>query len=117
MSKNNYNKHYKPGANNEEFEVKTSIEQIEEEPAFEEETVIEPEVVEPEPKKVLAGVISGCKKLNIRKTAAKDGEVAAVLEVDTDVSICIDDSTKDFYKVSTLDGVEGYCMKEFVTLL
>lgn len=124
MSRNNYNKQYKPEVNT-EGEFKTSIAPVvEETPEVKVDPSTDPinnktpeETPEVKPIRVMAGVISDCKKLNIRNTPDKDGEIIAVLDVDTDVSINMDESTKDFYKVSTLDGIEGYCMTKFVALL
>lgn len=70
-----------------------------------------------EPKPVL-GIVSGCTKLNVRKKPSKLGYsgVAAVIDEDDELEIYLDESTEDWYKVLTEDGVSGYCMKKFVTL-
>ena len=116
-------------------EVKENVEQVEEtineveEPTNEiEETtgevteeVTEPEVIVPsiennvENNEVI-GKISGFKKLYVRKEASKDSEPVGIVTDKDDLSIDIARSTDDFYKVITSNGLEGYCVKEFVKI-
>lgn len=116
-------------------EVKENVEQVEEtineveEPTNEiEETtgevteeVTEPEVIVPsiennvENNEVI-GKISGFKKLYVRKEASKDSEPVGIVTDKDDLSIDVARSTDDFYKVITSNGLEGYCVKEFVKI-
>ena len=116
-------------------EVKENVEQVEEtineveEPTNEiEETteevteeVTEPEVIVPsiennvENNEVI-GKISGFEKLYVRKEASKDSEPVGIVTDKDDISIDITHSTDDFYKVITSNGLEGYCVKEFVKI-
>lgn len=116
-------------------EVKENVEQVEEtineveEPTNEiEETtgevteeVTEPEVIVPsiennvENNEVI-GKISGFEKLYVRKEASKDSEPVGIVTDKDDLSIDIARSTDDFYKVITSNGLEGYCVKEFVKI-
>lgn len=64
----------------------------------------------------LTGIVSGCVKLNLRKEASKDSDVLLVLNEDTELVVDPAESTEDFYKVCTSSGVEGYCMKKFITI-
>lgn len=92
-----------------------------------EEPVIEPveevleSVSEPAEEPVVTiekhGVVAGCAKLNVRQNPNTDSEVMCVVGCGTDLVIDEKASTADFYKVCTAVGVEGYCMKKFVTLL
>lgn len=79
------------------------------------ETDVTPAIVEP-PVEPIDGIVSGCKKLNIRKEPSRKGEV--VCEVLEGTALMIDPSvsTDDWFRVYTETGVEGYCMKNFVTI-
>lgn len=116
-------------------EVKETVEQVEEtineveettneiEETTEEVTneVTEPEVIVPsiennvENNEVI-GKISGFEKLYVRKEASKDSEPVGIVTDKDDLSIDVARSTDDFYKVITSNGLEGYCIKEFVKI-
>ena len=85
------------------------------------EEVTEPEIIVPniennvENNEVI-GKISGFEKLYVRKEASKDSEPVGIVTDKDDLSIDIAHSTDDFYKVITSNGLEGYCVKEFVKI-
>ena len=85
------------------------------------EEVTEPEVIVPniennvENNEVI-GKISGFEKLYVRKEASKDSEPVGIVTNKDDLSINVARSTDDFYKVITSNGLEGYCVKEFVKI-
>lgn len=85
-------------------------ETVTEEPKAEESEVTE------EPKTELKGVgmVSGCKKLNVRVKASIDADIVTVISAGTEV--VIEDTEDDFYKVCTGDGKIGYCMKKFIVI-
>lgn len=95
-------------------ETEETIEEVTEE-------VTEPEVIVPsiennvENNEVI-GKISGFEKLYVRKEASKDSEPVGIVTDKDDISIDITHSTDDFYKVITSNGLEGYCVKEFVKI-
>ena len=95
-------------------ETEETIEEVTEE-------VTEPEVIVPniennvENNEVI-GKISGFEKLYVRKEASKDSEPVGIVTDKDDLSIDIARSTDDFYKVITSNGLEGYCVKEFVKI-
>lgn len=62
------------------------------------------------------GVVSDCKRLNVRTKPSVDSTPACVVDVGTVLVIVPDESTEEFYKVYTETGIEGYCMKKFVTI-
>lgn len=117
-------------------EVEEIIEEIVEEvvePVVEtevvEESVVETEVVEEpaEPEVETSeetvealpiGVVTAA-KLNVRKEANAEAEVACVITKGNEVTIDFEKSTEEFYKVY---GVckevlfEGYCMKQFISI-
>lgn len=76
-------------------------------------TVDEPENVEND---ILLGNVTGCAKLNIRQEPIAYGAIIGTLPVSTEVMIDEADSTEDFYKVCTASGMEGYCVKEYITI-
>ena len=116
-------------------EVNETIEQVEEtvneveestnetEETIEEVTyeVTEPEVIVPnvennvENNEVI-GKISGFEKLYVRKEASKDSEPAGIITSETVLTIDEENSTEDFYKVTTNEGLEGYCVKKFIKI-
>ena len=102
-------------------EVKETVEQVEETTEEVTDEVTEPEVIVPsiennvENNEVI-GKISGFEKLYVRKEASKDSEPVGIVTDKDDISIDITHSTDDFYKVITSNGLEGYCVKEFVKI-
>lgn len=102
-------------------EVEESTNEAEETTEEVTEEVIEPEVIVPsiennvENNEVI-GKISGFEKLYVRKEASKDSEPIGIVTDKDDLSIDVAHSTDDFYKVITSNGLEGYCVKEFVKI-
>ena len=83
------------------------------------ENVDEPIVEEVKQKIVLVdGIVSNCELLNIRKESSKDAEVLCTIGVTTmvKVDLTVDKEAEEFYKIVTPNGVEGYCMKKFITI-
>lgn len=123
MSKHhNYNNYSKP--NNQpveptpekEEEVVETVEETTEEEVVEtvEESAVE-ETVEETPVSA-TGIVSDCNKLNVRKSPTPLAEVLCVIDKNSKVEIDEAESTAEFYKVCTASGVEGYCMKKFITV-
>ena len=82
-------------------------------------TVVEPKV-EPAPvvndkpvRKI--GYVSGCSKLNVRNAPRTTAGIICELACDTEVEIDEQKSTNDFYKIYTVSGIEGYCVKTYIT--
>lgn len=61
------------------------------------------------------GVVANCVKLNVRSKPAINGDVITVLNAGDMVTIDVDESTKEWFKIRTVDGVKGYCMRKFVS--
>lgn len=91
----------------EDVNVLEAEEEVEEKKVF-----VEPEI---EPLSLL-GVASGCKKLNVRIGASKEEDPVCVINEGTMLVIDPAESTADWWKVYTEDGVEGFCMKQYVTV-
>lgn len=64
-----------------------------------------------------SGVVVNCQKLNVRKEPRSDAEIAAVIPTGTEVVVEIDGSVGDFYKICTVAGIEGFCVKSYIALL
>lgn len=66
-------------------------------------------------RKRTSGTVIGCNRLNVRANPDGDSDIAAVIIRDSEVNIDLVDSTKEWFKVTTTAGVEGYCMRKFVS--
>ena len=62
------------------------------------------------------GFVDNCEHLRVRKESNVDSEELCVINKLSEVVIDLDNSTDYFYKVKTSEGVEGYCMKKFITV-
>ena len=128
MSKKHYTQYSK--FSGEEPETEVEEETVEEERPIEGQIVIpevEPEPVfiapvsdpessvEPENRKF--GKVSNCKKLNIRKLPSRDAEIVSELIEGSEVMIDEKESTALFYKICTEHGIDGYCMKDYITVV
>lgn len=115
----NFNKQAEPAEVLELPEEVTAALEVEEEvtpdpaPAVEPTVDPEPEVA-PQPAPV-TGVVTAA-KLNVRKQPSPNGQVVSVINKDAKVQIDTTASTAEWYKVYTTAGVEGYCMKKFITV-
>lgn len=76
------------------------------------------EVVEAKEDNFYVGVVTKCVQLRVRKTpdASKENTIG-VLTLADEVLVDLDNSTSDFYKVTTAAGLEGYCMKKFINVI
>lgn len=63
---------------------------------------------------VAKGIVANCAKLNVRSKPITSADVVTVLNVGDEISIDVDKSNKEWYKIRTADGVKGYCMRKFV---
>lgn len=99
---------------NEVEESTNKIEEIKEEVT---EEVTEPDIIVPiiENNEVIGKIIE-FEKLYVRKEASKYSEPVGIVTDKDYLSIDIIHSTDNFYKVITSNGLEGYCVKEFVKI-
>ena len=65
----------------------------------------------------LIGYVTDCVKLNVREAASKDSNVLCEIILNSKVIVDEENSTDDFYKVTTETGVEGYCMKQYINII
>ena len=94
------------------YDKTESVEQVEN-PI--DEISIETEPIKPTKPEPIEGTV-GCEKLNVRSDATVDSEPVGVINRDSKVFIYEDESTEEFYKVCTATGLEGYCMKKFISV-
>lgn len=75
------------------------------------------EVVEEASTKPKAGIVTDCLKLNVREKPDKDSDIVCEITASTELVIYEEESTEEFYKICTYSGIDGYCMKKFITIL
>lgn len=102
-------------------EAKETQEEVIETDSLNNETIEEPiEIVEEEAKteedKRIIGKITGFDKLYVRKNPDKESEPVGIVSTIDELGIDLEHSTDTFYKVITSNGLEGYCVKEFVKI-
>lgn len=117
MSRKNYTNY--SNSNVKPEPVDSPVEEVTVEPTVEVEEPVDlpvEEVVEPEPAKPVYGFVDKCEKLNVRKNPSKLSDVLCTVSAKSEVLINTDNSTNDWYNVRTAAGVEGFCMKNFITL-
>ena len=105
MSKKNYNKISTDKVKAAEEVVEEIVEEVE--------VVEEPEITEPE---CFEGTVVGCAKLNVRAEPKSDAKVECVIPAGAIVVMFPDQSNDEWFNVVTEAGVEGYCMKKFVSI-
>lgn len=74
-------------------------------------------VVEEEQNEPVIGIVTDCLKLNVRENPDPKALVVAVIDTSTELAVIEEESTKEFFKVCTASGIEGYCMKKFITIM
>lgn len=67
--------------------------------------------------RILKGKVMNCVKLNVRKKPDIEGNVKCIINNNDIVRIYEDKSTDEWYRVNTKDGVYGYCMKKYISIL
>ena len=60
------------------------------------------------------GVVANCGKLNVRANPSTNAAVVCVLNANAKVGINVKKSNKEWFYVLTEDGIEGYCMKQYI---
>lgn len=69
-----------------------------------------------QPERKTIGQVSNAKKLRLRRKPNEKAEIVCLLNEGDEVTIITNKSTHEFYKVVLSSGVEGFCMKKFITL-
>ena len=63
---------------------------------------------------IINGVVTDCVHLRLRRDPG--GKVIALLDAGDEVLVDTLQSTDEWYKVYTKDDLDGFCMKEFITI-
>lgn len=66
--------------------------------------------------KSMIGIVTKCSKLNVRSQPDATDDKNIICTIPVDAEVVIDDSTSDFYAITTKDGKHGFCMKEYITV-
>lgn len=112
-----------PEVTQEELEAITSTGETKED--FEGESMNAPEESEDETEEdehsgaISPAVVVGCGKLNVRENPSKDAKVVCVMNLGQELTVDLDKSTEEFYKVYTCVKevlYEGYCVKQFISI-
>lgn len=62
------------------------------------------------------GVVN-CKRLNVREKASVSAKILCVINENEEVTIHhTETESAEFYRVSTSSGIEGFCMRKFITV-
>lgn len=65
---------------------------------------------------VKIGVIVDCDLLNVREKPSLKSKVKCTIARESELVVDEQASTKDFYKVCLASGIDGYCMKKYVSI-
>lgn len=106
MSKN-YRNYYQSEAKK-EIEAQPELETVQSEQ--------EVEVKSESEKKESIGVVCNCAKLNVRVHPSTDANIVYQVVGGEELMIDLKKSTKDFYAVWNGAGVQGYCMKQYISV-
>ena len=79
--------------------------------------IIKEENIKEEIKRTVKGKVIDCTRLNVRRRPNMDSEVNCIIDVDSIVEINENKSNDEWYRVTTDNGVYGYCMKQYISLL
>ena len=78
--------------------------------------VKEPVIGVVEVKRPMIGVVVECSSLNIRSKTSINSEIIATVKAGTELLINEDESVSEWYKVCTEAGIEGFCMRKYVSV-
>ena len=60
------------------------------------------------------GTVRRCLSLNVRKDPSLGAEIVGEIFLNSEVEVDLTQSTEDFYKVCTVSGLEGFCMRKYI---
>lgn len=64
----------------------------------------------------LVGTVANCVRLNVREAPNPTAPVICTIPRGTEVVIVEDESTDEFYAVYTATGIDGFCMKQYISV-
>lgn len=127
MSRRNYNNYSKNNVQEEQTvvdelevaqDVETTATEVEETVIAAPEAPEAPAVVEVmqmSPATHNTGVVCNCAKLNVREQPEVSSRIACIVNAGSEL-VVYDGNHGNFYKVCTASGIEGYCVKDYVSL-
>lgn len=62
------------------------------------------------------GIVTDCERLNVREAPVSDAKILIEIPALSEVLIDEKESTDAFYKICTASGVQGFCMKKFISV-
>lgn len=74
------------------------------------------ETIEEIVEEVKIGIVTNCNKLNVREEPSLDADIVCEITSTTELIIDEHESTDEFYKVFTASGLDGFCMKKFISI-
>ena len=63
---------------------------------------------------LVSGTVTNCKYLNVRKSASIEAISSAIINEGDKVTIDMNASNNDWYKIRTSSGIDGFSMKKFI---
>lgn len=121
MSRHNYSQYSNNKKNDNHMVEETDViaegvtEEVVEQTAAPEIKMVEETVETAALPETVTGTVTNCSKLNIRTEPSTSAEIACVVNVNTELAIIVEKSTDKWLYVCTAAGIEGYCMREYVT--
>lgn len=70
----------------------------------------------PKPAETIIGIVTNCIRLNVRETPIISAKILSEVDVNSKLMIDETESTEEWFKVYTETGIEGFCMKKFITI-
>ena len=67
--------------------------------------------------KIVYGEVTNCKKLNVRTAPTLKATSKMIVNENDIVEIIESESTDEWFRVCTENGVKGYCMRRYITRL
>lgn len=68
------------------------------------------------PQNTIDCTVSDCERLNVRVNPDINAEIAFVISNGTKVQVDESRSTDEFYYICTEHGMEGFCMKKYISV-
>lgn len=63
------------------------------------------------------GIVTNCTSLAVRIAPDRTSDIVQIIKCGDEVTVDDDTGNAEFYKVCTVFGVSGYCVKEFIELI
>jgi hypothetical protein len=101
------------------FKNYNEIEKLDNEMIEEVGTTSEPDdIIEPEAKEseLVLGVVTNCVLLNIREEPNIKAPIITKVNALSELMVDLEKVDKEWYRVYTEAGIEGFCMKKFVAI-